>query len=420
MSDRKRLNMGDPDAVGHEPAGQDAIGSLVDDQSASSTWPGPTVLWGGNHAMPVSGSVGASPISMQPSFLCRSLSWIGVLALLGALAVVVWPSSDLLGHHDDPVGAMAVGELEGRPVAVSVGSGYDDTTLRMWDLTTGDPIGEPIVAHPVGVVALALGEVNGRLVAVTGGYDDAVRIWDLTTRELIGEPIRLSNTERIDAVAVGEVDGRAVFVAAGDWGDAAQRLPVHVWDLATHEAFGEPLVGHTDLVFTVALGQANGRAVAVTGSVDGTTRMWDLATRKPIGDPLIIGGGAGDVVVGQVDGRPVAVFLDRNENIRVWDLTTRQLVGEPIPTGHAYGARTVALVEVNGRLIALSGGGYDEDGGGAVQVWDLSTGKPLGGRMRYANWVGDVAVAHVGGRVVVVTGDGDGDVRVRDLSADTP
>src|SRR5690606_32478563 len=155
-------------------------------------------------------------------------------------------------------------------------------------------------------------------------YDDAVRIWDLTTRELIGEPIRLSNTERIDAVAVGEVDGRAVFVAAGDWGDAAQRLPVHVWDLATHEAFGEPLVGHTDLVFTVALGQANGRAVAVTGSVDGTTRMWDLATRKPIGDPLIIGGGAGDVVVGQVDGRPVAVFLDRNENIRVWDLTTRQ------------------------------------------------------------------------------------------------
>ncbi|WP_344979117.1 WD40 repeat domain-containing protein [Streptosporangium fragile] len=341
------------------------------------------------------------------------------LALWGALAVAMWPSSDLLGHHDDPVGAVAVGELEGRPVAVSAGSGYDDTTLRMWDLTTGDPMGEPIVAHPVGIVTMALGEVDGRLVAVTGGYDDAVRIWDLTTRELIGEPIRLSNTERVDAVAVGEVDGRAVFVAAGDWGNAGRRLPVHVWDLATHEAFGEPLVGHTGLVFTVALGEVNGRAVAVTGSVDGTTRMWDLATRQPIGDPMISGGGAGDVVLGQVDGRPAAVFVGRDENLRVWDLSTRQLVGEPIPTGHAYGARTVELGEVNGRPVALSGGGGDEDSGGAVQVWDLRTRKPLGERMRYANWVGDVVVEQVDGKVVAVTGDGDGDVRMRDLSAYT-
>jgi WD40 repeat protein len=347
------------------------------------------------------------------------LPWIVVLALLAVLAVAVWPSSDLLGHHDDPVVAVAVGELEGRPIAVSAGSGYDDTTLRMWDLTTRDPIGEPIVAHPVGVVALALGEVSGRLVAVTGGYDNAVRIWDLTTRELVGEPIRLSNTERVDAVAVGEVNGRDVFVAAGDWGDATQKLPVRVWDLATHEAFGEPLVGHTDLVLTVALGEVSGRAVAVTSSVDGTTRVWDLATRKPMGDPMISGGAAEDVVLGQVDGRSVAVFSDGDENIRVWDLHTRQFIGVPIPTDHTYGVRTVALGEVNGRPVALTGGGDDEDGGGAVQAWDLNTRKPLGGRMGYANWVGDVAVGYVDGRVVAVTGDGDGDMRIRELSAHT-
>lgn len=313
---------------------------------------------------------------------------------------------------------MAVGELEGRPVTVSAGSGYDDTTLRVWDLTTGDPIGEPIVAHPVGVVTLALGEVAGRPVAVTGGYDDAVRIWDLTTRELVGEPIRLSNADRVDAVAVGEVNGRAVVVAAGGWGDATHKLPVRVWDLVTHKPFGEPMVGHSDLVLTVALGEVNGRAVAVTGSVDGTTRIWDLATRKQMGDPMVSGTGVGDVALGRVDGRQVAVSSD-DENMRVWDLTTHKLIGVPIPTGLAYGVRTVVVGEVNGRPVVLAGGGYDEDGGGAVQVWDLSTHQPLGGRMRYTNWVGDVAIGHVDGRVVAVTGDGDGDVRMRDLSGHT-
>ncbi|MEV4096664.1 WD40 repeat domain-containing protein [Streptosporangium saharense] len=311
--------------------------------------------------------------------------------------------------------AMAVGSLEGRPVVVSAGSGSDDTTLRVWDLATGDPIGEPIAAHPEGVVEMALGEVDGRPVAVTGGYDNAVRIWDLATRRLVGEPIRLSNAERVDAVEVGEVNGRAVVVAAEGWDDATHKLPVRVWDLVTHEPFGEPMVGHTDFVSTVALGEVNGRAVAITGSVDGTTRVWDLATRKQMGDPMISDSGVGHVAFGRVDGKPVAVSSDGDENIRVWDLNTRQLVGVPIPTGHNRGAMTVTVGEVNGRPVALTGGG-DENGGGAVQVWDLRTREPLGERMRYASWVGNAMVEHVDGKAVVITGDGDGDVRLRDLS----
>ncbi|MFC3985560.1 WD40 repeat domain-containing protein [Streptosporangium jomthongense] len=363
-----------------------------------------------------SGSMKPTAVSARPSFFRRSLRWVVALALLGALAVVVWPSFDLLGHHDDPVGAAAVGELEGRPVAVSAGSGPDDTTLRVWDLTTGDPIGEPIVAHPEGVVAMALGKVDGRPVAVTGGYDNTVRIWDLATRGLVGEPIRLGNTERVDALAVGEVNGRAVVVVAAGWGDSGYELPVWVWDLATHEPFGDPMIGHTDFVSTVALGEVNGRAVAVTGSVDGTIRMWDLTTREQIGDPMTNGAGVGDVALGRVDGRQIAVSSD-DKDVRVWDLTTHRLIGAPMAAGHVHGVRTVVVEEINGRPVALTGGGDDENGGGAVRVWDLRTHRPLGERMRYANWVGDVAVGHVGGKAVAVTGDGDGDVRVRDLSA---
>ncbi|MEU1883806.1 hypothetical protein ABZ470_41430 [Streptosporangium sp. NPDC020072] len=266
-----------------------------------------------------SGSMEPTAVSVRPSFFRRSLRWVIALALLGASAVAVWPSFDLLGHHDDPVGAAAVGELDGRPVAVSAGSGPDDTTLR-------------------------------------------------------------------------------------------------VWDLATHEPFGDPMIGHTDFVSTVALGEVNGRAVAVTGSVDGTIRMWDLTTREQIGDPMTNGAGVGDVALGRVDGRQIAVSSD-DKDVRVWDLTTHRLIGAPMPAGHVHGVRTVVVEEINGRPVALTGGGDDENGGGAVRVWDLRTRRPVGERMRYANWVGDVAVGHVGGKVVAVTGDGDGDVRVRDLSA---
>ncbi|NRQ40070.1 hypothetical protein HII36_50845 [Nonomuraea sp. NN258] len=313
--------------------------------------------------------------------------------------------------------AVAVGELNGRPVAVSAGSSDDDPAVRVWDLATHQPIGEPILAHPHGVTALAVGRVDGRSVVVTGGYDSLLRVWGLATHEPIGEPIRLSDdVERVEALAIGEVDGRAVVVAAGGWGNARDGALVRVWDLATHKPSGEPLVGHTGMVRDIALGEVDGRSVAVTGSIDHTTRMWDMTTRKPIGDPMISGTAAWDVALGRVDGRPVAVS-GTDEKMWVWDLTTDQRIGVPIPTGHTGAVGAVAFAEVYGRPVALTGGSDDEDRGGTLQAWDLNTRKPLGGRMGHTGFVLTIALGEVDGRLAAVTGDSYGDVRVWDLGA---
>ena len=40
--------------------------------------------------------------------------------------------------------AVAVGELDGRPVVIS---GSDDGTVRVWDLATGAPVGDPFTGH---------------------------------------------------------------------------------------------------------------------------------------------------------------------------------------------------------------------------------------------------------------------------------
>ena len=71
-----------------------------------------------------------------------------------------------------------MGELDGRLVAVS---GGDDRMVRVWDLATGAPVGEPLSGHTGGVNALAVGVLDGRPVVVSGGEDQTVRVWDLST-----------------------------------------------------------------------------------------------------------------------------------------------------------------------------------------------------------------------------------------------
>ncbi|MEV7356930.1 hypothetical protein AB0O19_18205, partial [Kitasatospora sp. NPDC091276] len=77
----------------------------------------------------------------------------------------------------------ATAVVDGRPLAVT---GGDDGTVRTWDLTTGDQVGEPLTGHTGDVNTVATAVVDGRPLAVTGGDDGTVRTWDLTTGDQVG------------------------------------------------------------------------------------------------------------------------------------------------------------------------------------------------------------------------------------------
>jgi WD40 repeat protein len=121
------------------------------------------------------------------------------------------------------VAAVAVGELDGRPIAISGGG---DRKLYLWDLATHQPIGEPLTGHTDGVTGVAVGELDGRPIAVSGSHDGTVRRWNLSS---FGDPrtrphrfwrdstkLVSSHSGRVTSVACGEVGQMLVVASGGD------------------------------------------------------------------------------------------------------------------------------------------------------------------------------------------------------------
>ena len=63
-----------------------------------------------------------------------------------------------------------------------------DGTVRVWDLASGTPVGDPFTGHAGWVNAVAVGELDGRPVVVSGGTDRTVRVWDLASGTPAGDP----------------------------------------------------------------------------------------------------------------------------------------------------------------------------------------------------------------------------------------
>ncbi|MER6951596.1 hypothetical protein ABT294_47030 [Nonomuraea sp. NPDC000554] len=98
----------------------------------------------------------------------------------------------------------------------------------MTEWATGNEIDE---AHEGGVTALDVSMLDMRPLAVTGGHDRIVRVWDLATGTPLGEPMAWLPDEDGDGLDVGSVaylrlDGRDVAVAGVD-------RSLWLWDLGT-------------------------------------------------------------------------------------------------------------------------------------------------------------------------------------------
>jgi WD40 repeat protein len=280
------------------------------------------------------------------------------------------PISLRLAGHAGQVTAVTLGAVDHRAVVVS---GSWDGTIRRWDAATGHPIGEPIKGHMNGVSAIDIGLIDGHSVIVSGSPDRTLRLWDARTGRLFGNPFETSKGG-VTAVALGEVDGRA-SVVSGSWDGT-----IDFWNARTGKRIGRPPMGHRTIVnevgqsreskvTAVALGEVNGRAVLVSGSDDETIQLWDARSGKRIGQAFEGHSGAVTAVaMGKVDGREVVASGSDDETIWVWDARTGKRIGKPL-TGHTNAVTAIALCSVNGRTVAVSG---SDDA--TIRIWDLCAG----------------------------------------------
>ncbi|KAL0957198.1 hypothetical protein HGRIS_003290 [Hohenbuehelia grisea] len=302
-----------------------------------------------------------------------------------------WPQLEpRIIHNDSQVNAVAIS-----PDGTRIVSGSYDKTIRIWDATTGEQVGEALRGHEAGVMSVAFSHDGTRI--VSGSYDKTIRIWDATTGEQVGEALR-GHEAGVMSVAFSH-DGTRIVSGSYD-------KTIRIWDATTGEQVGEALRGHEAGVNSVAFSH-DGTHI-VSGSSDNTIRIWDATTGEQVGEAL---SGHDDWVRSVAfshDGTRI-VSGSSDNTIRIWDATTGEQVGEAL-RGHKAGVMSVAFSHDGTRIVS---GSYDK----TIRIWDATTGEQVGEALSgHDDWVRSVAFSHDGARIV--SGSDDRTIRIWDATTD--
>ncbi|KAI4519739.1 WD40 repeat-like protein [Schizophyllum commune Loenen D] len=237
------------------------------------------------------------------------------------------------------------------PDGSSIASVSRGPTVRLWDTKTGQQKGEKLHGHPTFVPSVTLSPDGATVVhGSTNNYTP--RFW--------GTPEGYECC--IDSVVFSH-NGTLIVSGARDGS-------VRIWDTATQQQLGSPLLGHEDNVISVAISR-NDASIA-SGSCDGTVCVWDIEGRQLISTWH---GHAGCVYAVAFspddDTRIVTVTGERPDTVttRIWDATSGKQVGDDLRShspGHCV--YSVAL-SPDGQHVAS--GSYDC----TIRVWDVREAK---------------------------------------------
>jgi WD40 repeat protein len=261
--------------------------------------------------------------------------------------------------HTDVVTCVAY-----RPDGGLLATGSYDRTVRLWDLTTRQPV-RTLEGHAQAVWGLAWSPDGKRLASAAGHPSQRstpaeIKLWDAET----GKELRTLPSPG------GGVYGLAWSPDASRLASAGFDKAVHLWDPDSGKEV-RILQGHTQELWAVAF-SPDGKRLASAG-FDATLRIWDTATGKEVVTAV---GHAGPVwsVAYSPDGKFLASAGD-DWTVRLWDAATgkeRRTLRE-----HTISPYSVGFSHDGARLLSASGHRWQQGHPGEVIAWDPATGKEL-------------------------------------------
>ena len=293
---------------------------------------------------------------------------------------------------------------------VLLASGSRDTSVRLYEVTTEQPLNRSLVTSRGEVIASGLDQTGAQLFARYIASQSDLRVTMLVDGKEQEVRSGLSNFRRVTSAAFSpdgtslaySADNGRISIVSVESGEEIRSLPnapgpayslalndrylasshcaapsvdvsacqqneIWLWDLSTGEPSGDPLVGHTNYITSLAF-SPDGEMLA-SGSLDQTIIHWELATREPEGLPLSRHRGGVTSLVFSQDGK-LQASGSADQKIILWDVESDQPIGDPLS---GFTAEVSSLVFSSDNLALFSG---TRDG--EILVWDVD----------YQSWIG--------------------------------
>ena len=237
---------------------------------------------------------------------------------------------DVASHH--LIGTASWGPV---PLALAFTTGgtrlevADADSAGSWDLTNGARVAvQPLAGESAGgSVAFS---PDGKMIA-TGGRDGIIRLWDAATRQEIGAPMS-SDANPVDAVAFNP-DGTVLATANTDGN-------LQLWNTATQQVTGPALTGAGSAQVNALAFSLDGTVLA-TGSQDGTARLWQVANGSQVGVTMATGYPVSALTFG--DGGTTLATTESDGSTELWDIATQTQAGAALTVPGSAGVSALAF-----------------------------------------------------------------------------
>lgn len=275
----------------------------------------------------------------------------------------------------------------------SIVSGSEDTTLRVWDVPSGQCL-HVLSGHTDIVTSVRFASAGRRVVSTS--WDETVRLWDAVAgveTKTIGESTRSAN-KKFTLTAAFTVGDRRILI-----GDSGSQLVL--FD-PTAETEVRRFRGHTAAVNCVAI--STDASLAASASSDRTVGIWNLDTgverHRLQGHSDVVN----TVAFSRDGGRVLSGSSDHT--LRLWDVNT----GQGISKFEGHTDAVLACLILPDGTQALSAGADK-----TIRLWNIKRGVELHRFAGHSGEVTSIAVSPDGRRVI--SGSADKTVRIWSLPA---